>query len=184
MKDENLLEKIIEKETIFEGKIFDTQLWTVELPNGQKALREATLHPGGVSAFVLCNDGTVPLVRQHRVVAGEVLWELPAGKIEKGEDTLEAIKRELEEEVGLRANHWEKMVGFFPTAAYCSEMIHLFFAKDTIKTQQCLDPDEFLQVAFFSVEQLLNMACSGEIKDGKTLIGIFLALNRIEKRGK
>ena len=180
-QEKELLEEIVEKETLFIGQVFDTQLWEVTLPNGKKARREAVIHHGGVTAFALSPDGKVPLVRQHRVVAGEILWELPAGKREKGEEPLSAMKRELREEAGLTANSWEHLLTFYPTPAYCTEEIHVFLAKDTSRVSQQLDEDEFLQVSFFTMEELKTMIHSGQIKDGKTLIGIFLALEKLGK---
>ncbi len=182
MKDEKLTEQIISKKRLFTGKIVNVETWQVALPNGNKATREAVLHSGGVSAFVLLNNGTVPLVRQHRVVAGQVLWELPAGKREPGEDPLEAMKRELEEETGLRAAHWQPMTSFYPTPAYCSEVIHLFYGEDTVETAQKLDEDEFLELAFFTQEQLKDMVFSGAVQDGKTIIGILMGLHIAQER--
>ncbi len=180
MREKELTEKILLKETKFQGKIFDTQLWEVELPNGKKGQREAVIHSGGVCAFALREDGKVPLVKQHRVVAGEILWELPAGKKEKNENSLAAIQRELEEETGLKAANWEKLISFYPTPAYCSEIIDIYLATTTFLGRQCLDLDEFLEVDFFDIEEISNMIKTGKIKDGKTLVGIFLAIDRLK----
>lgn len=179
MEQKDILEQIVEKEKIFKGHIIEVEKWQVRLPSNKLAAREAVVHSGGVCAFALCPNGTVPLVCQHRVVAGEVLWELPAGKREKGEDPLQAIQRELEEEVGIRANHWEKLTSFYATPAYCTEVIHVFYAEDTWQTAQKLDTDEFLKVEFFPLEKVEEMALNGQIKDGKTLIGVFMALHKI-----
>ncbi|NLB89735.1 MAG: NUDIX hydrolase [Clostridiales bacterium] len=179
-KDQELREKITSKKTLFQGKIFDTELWQVVLPNGKTVSREAVIHPGGVSVFALCNNATVPLVKQHRVVGGDVLWELPAGKLEPSENPVEGIKRELEEEVGLVAENWEPLITFYPTPAYCSEQIHLFYANNIRKTKQHLDEDEFLQVHFFTLEELREMIRKREITDGKTLVGIFLAFEKMK----
>lgn len=163
-----LEEKKIGGETLYEGKIIDLVKDTVSLPNGEKAIREVVIHHGGVCVAALTDDDEVFLVSQYRYPNRGVLTEVPAGKLEKGEEPLEAIRRELKEEVGAEAEEFYFMGEFNPTPAYCSEIIYLYAARGLKFTGQKLDEDEFLNVEKIPLEEAVKKVLSGEITDGKS----------------
>jgi ADP-ribose pyrophosphatase len=165
-------EKQISSEEIFKGKIITVRLDQVELVNGKTAAREVVHHNGGVAVLALDEDENVLFVRQFRYPYGEVLLELPAGKLELGEDPAACGLRELEEETGYAAAHCESLGVAYPTPGYCDEVLYLYFAKDLTKTAQNLDEDEFLSVEKIPLEQAVAMCVDGTIKDAKTLAAI------------
>lgn len=123
-------EKTIEKKYIYKGRIINVRTDTAELPNGKQALREVVEHPGGVTVAALTDNDELMFVRQFRYPYSEVLLELPAGKLEYGEDPFEAGKRELREETGAVAEHYIDLGKFYPTPGYCGEIIHMYAAKN------------------------------------------------------
>ena len=137
-------EKTIEKKYIYKGRIINVRTDTAELPNGKQALREVVEHPGGVTVAALTDNDELMFVRQFRYPYSEVLLELPAGKLEYGEDPFEAGKRELREETGAVAEHYIDLGKFYPTPGYCGEIIHMYAAKGLSFTSLDLDDDEFL----------------------------------------
>ncbi len=161
-------EKRIDGETLYEGKIIDLVKDTVLLPNGGNSIREVVIHHGGVTVAALTEKNEVFLVSQFRYPNRGVLLELPAGKLEKGEEPFEAIKRELKEEVGASAEKFYFLGKFNPTPAYCSEIIYLYVATDLTFGEQSLDEDEFLNVEKIPLEDAVKMVLDGEITDGKT----------------
>ncbi len=163
-----LREKKLSGEKIFEGKIISLHKDKVLLPNGSTAEREVVEHHGGVSAVALTETHEIYLVSQFRYPNGTVLTETPAGKLEAGEEPLEAIKRELKEEIGVEAENYYSLGIFNPTPAYCSEVIHLYLATGLTEGEQNLDEDEFLNVEKVPIEEAVRMVLDGEITDGKT----------------
>ncbi len=163
-----LNEKTIQENTVFEGKIICVRNDDVLLQNGKTAKREVAYHHGGVCVVPLTKDGNVILVRQFRYPYKEVIYEIPAGKLEKGENPYDAGLRELEEETGYRAKELHSLGKFYPTPGYCSEIISLYFADNLEKTDQNLDEDEFLDVCIFPFKKALEMVMNDEIRDGKT----------------
>lgn len=164
----NLEEKIVKKNYIYEGRIINVRRDDAELPNGKPCIREVVEHPGGVCIAALTDNDELLFVRQFRYPYLEVVAELPAGKLEKGEDPFESGKRELEEETGCIAKTYRDLGKFYPTPGYCGEIIHLYAAKDLEFTSQKLDEDEFLNVERIKLEDAVRMVMNGEIKDGKT----------------
>lgn len=169
MAHEHLHEKTLSSETIFEGKIITLNKQTVELPNGNQSTREVVLHPGAVTVLAITEDDKVLLVRQFRKPTERVLVETPAGKLEKGEDPLDAAKRELEEETGYTASEWKHLCSYYTSPGFANELLHAYVATGLTKTQQNLDSDEFLDVIEASAEQLREMLQNGEIYDAKTI---------------
>jgi len=176
MKDEELREKFLSSEDIYPGKIIRVQRWQVELPNGQTALREVVRH-NGASAIVPVDDlGRVTLVRQHRVAIDECTWEIPAGKLDTpAEDPFDAAKRELEEETGLQAAHWQKLTSMYTTPGFCNERISIYLATGLSQHPSHPDADEFLRIKKIPLDDAIAQCVSGEIQDGKTLVGLLLA---------
>lgn len=168
-------EKTLAKNYIYKGKILNLRKDDIELPNGKPAVREIIEHSGG--SCVYCEkDGAVYLVKQYRYAYGEELWEIPAGKLNPGEDPKQTALRELEEEAGLKANSIELMFEVYPTPGYTNEIIRIYRAWNFTKVQMHLDEDEFLSGEWIPIPKLKQMMDSGDIKDGKTLIALLKAL--------
>lgn len=166
------MEKTVVKNTVYSGKILNLRCDEVLLENGKTAKREIVEHPGG--AAILCVlEGKIVLVRQYRYAYQKELLEIPAGKLNKGEDPLLAAKRELEEETGLLAENMQLLFCLYPSPGYTEEIIHVYLATGVHEGRQHLDDDEFLSVTYLPVEEALEMARSGKIQDSKTLAAIF-----------
>ncbi|MBR3148886.1 MAG: HAD hydrolase-like protein [Eubacterium sp.] len=154
---------------IFSGKVLVMHHDDVTLCNGAAAKRECVDHPGGVAVIGLTDDNCVPLVRQFRYPYKEVIFEIPAGKLEKGEDPFEAGKREFKEEVGAVAENYFSLGELYPTPGYTNEIIRLYGATGLRFEEQNLDDDEFLQIVKMPLDELVERVMSGEIKDAKTV---------------
>ena len=137
-------EKTLSSETLFEGRVITLTKDTALLENGRIATREVVHHHGGACILPYFADGTICMVRQFRYAMQQELWELPAGKLEQGEDPFEAAKRELEEECGLTADHYTSLGEFYPTVGYDTEIIYTWVATGLHETHMHLDADEFL----------------------------------------
>ncbi len=154
---------------IFSGKIITVHHDEVTLCNGSQALRECVDHPGGVAVIGLTDDNEVVLVRQFRYPYKEVIFEIPAGKLEKGEDPFEAGVREFKEECGAVADNYFSLGELYPTPGYTNEIIRLYGATGLHFEEQDLDDDEFLQIVKMPFDDLIARIMSGEIKDAKTV---------------
>jgi len=166
---ENLKETQRESREIFDGKILHVFEDTVELPDGKSATREYMRHVGAVCVVPLLDDGSVLLERQYRYPVGEVLVEIPAGKLnDKLEDPREAAARELLEETGAVAGALISLGRFLPACAYSDELIHMYAAKGITFREQKLDADEFLNVFTLPLEEAVSEVLSGRIPDAKT----------------
>lgn len=179
----NLTEKTVKENVVFEGKIITVNRDDIELPNGGSAKREIVYHNGGVCVAPITADNKLIFVRQFRYAYREVLLELPAGKLEKGEDAFEAGVRELEEETGCVAEKYYDLGKLYPSPGYTAEVIHLYAAKDLRKTQMHLDEDEFLEVEEIPIEKAVKMVMDGEIRDSKTQV-IVLKINELLRNGE
>lgn len=168
-----LEEKYISRESVFEGAVLHVVKDTVELPNGEGAVREMCLHIGGVCVLPLLSDGRVIMERQYRYPHGRIFLEIPAGKLNyKGEDTLMAGARELREETGAVAGRFTYLGQIDTTPALIDEKIQVYLAEDIKLGEQELDDDEFLDLEFIPLKELYEMVMQGEIKDAKTQIAI------------
>ncbi|MBQ6601381.1 MAG: NUDIX hydrolase [Clostridia bacterium] len=176
-------EKTLKVNEIYNGKIINLHVDDIELPDGKRAIREIVEHSGGVCVAAMTEDRQLYFVRQYRYPYKKVLLELPAGKLEKGEDPLKAGIRELEEECGVVADEIISLGTVYPTVAYCSEIIYLYAAKGLKKTNQHLDADEFLSVEKISLDEAVEMVMNNEISDSKT-VAIVLKLNNLVKENK
>ena len=166
---ENLVETQLESREIFDGHIMHVFKDTVRLPNGANASREYMRHVGAVCVVPLLDDGSVLLERQFRYPVGQVLIEIPAGKLDsKAEDPQAAAKRELLEETGAVAGELIELGLFFPACAYSDEAIHMYAAKNITFREQKLDEDEFLNVFRLPLRELVEKVLNGEIPDAKT----------------
>ena len=178
-----LFEKTLHETVIFNGRIIRVHLDDVELPNGNLASREIVEHPGGVCVAALSENDTLQFVRQFRYPYHRVLLELPAGKLEQGEEPLQAGLRELEEECGLRAERVISLGCVYPTVAYCSEIIYLYLATGLTKTSQHFDEDEFLETEEIALSDAVRMVMDNEITDSKTVAAV-LKIARLKEEGK
>lgn len=171
----DLTEKTIKSQDIFSGRVFRVKVDTVKLPNGHESIRELVLHHGGVAVIAVDDAGRVPMVRQYRKAAEELVLEIPAGKLEPDEDPLECGKRELREETGLVAESLVHLGEYLPTPGYCSEKINIYLARECSMAEQDLDPDEFLDVEYYDLDTLVQMVMDNQIRDAKTAIAILKA---------
>lgn len=176
-------ETTLASETIFTGRIIRVTKDTVQLENGSTSTREVVHHNGGACVAALTETGEVYLVRQFRYPYGKELTELPAGKLEPGEDPRVAALRELEEEVGVQADEMISLGEFYPSCGYCNEIIYLYAAKGLHQTRQHLDEDEFVTVQTAPLQSVVQQALSGELQDGKTIAAV-LRLNALRSAGK
>jgi ADP-ribose pyrophosphatase len=128
-----------------------------------------------VAIVPLDGEGNVLLVRQYRLPAGEALLEVPAGGVDDGESVEEAAQRELREETGFRAGRLERLTGFFVSPGYCTEFIHMFIATDLVDDPTDGDEDEEISIERVSLREALRLVGSGEIKDGKSIVGLLFA---------
>ena len=176
-----LYEKRVSSETIFTGRVFNIKRDTVLLPDGREATRELAEHNGGAAVIALTDGMAVPMVRQYRYGAGRVTLEIPAGKIDGGEEPLACAVRELREECGHTARDIEPLGVIIPTGAYCSERIHLFLARGLSDVPRAPDPDEFLETEYIKFGDALDMAADGRISDAKTIAALFRAARILQR---
>lgn len=167
-------EKDVACEEVYSGRIFDVKVHRVTLENGAETGRDVIYHHGGVCIVALDEQDNILLVKQFRFPTGRELLELPAGKLEKGENPMQAALRELEEETGYITDVLSPLTEMYPTPAYCTEKIHIFTSGELRMTQQCLDEDEFLSVVRVPFNEAVMMVLSGEIIDAKTQVGILM----------
>lgn len=168
-------EKVIEKTRRFDGKVVTLEHWLIEKPDGKRKTYEVLLHPGASACIPVDEDGNVYLVRQDRVAIGRETLEIPAGKLEPGEDPLEAAKRELEEETGLSADTWRHLVSQYPAAAYDQEIVHIYLATGLHSGSAHPDEDEWVSPDVLPLEELYRRTLAGEIQDSKTVTAILMA---------
>ena len=179
---ENLFETTNSSREVFKGKVVHLFEDEITLPNGHTATREVIRHIGAVGIVAITDDDKVIIEKQFRYPLNEVITEIPAGQLDsKDEDRLEAAKRELKEETGFTAKTWINIGQYLPAAAYCDELITLYIAKDLERGEQNLDEDEFLNIEFCPLDELIEEIMQGKISDGKTQVALLKAkafLNR------
>jgi ADP-ribose pyrophosphatase len=157
---------------IYAGRVVTLNLETVTLPNGATVEMEVIHHPGAAAVVPVRDDGAVLLIRQYRHAVGGYIYELPAGKLDPGEDPKDCAARELEEEIGLRASSLEHVVTFYTTPGFTDEVIYIYQAFGLVPGRQKLDTDEVLEVVAFPLEDALAKIRDGTIRDGKTIVGL------------
>ncbi|MGH8149707.1 MAG: NUDIX hydrolase [Steroidobacteraceae bacterium] len=163
----------------FQGRIVRVCVDEVMLPNGERAELEVVHHPGGAVAVAVDGDRRVCLLRQYRYVADGWLWELPAGKLEPGEPPLATAQRELAEEGGVRARTWASLGAYLSSPGVFSEVLHLYLARDLELIAAAPEAHEVLEVHWVPLEEACGWALSGEIRDGKTALGLLRAASRL-----
>ena len=168
-------EKTLRRVNTYKGIIVDVQTDMIELPNGNITMREVVRHPGGVCVAAVDEAGVVTLVRQYRYPFAAHLLELPAGKLEPGEDPLEAARRELSEETGLEADTWTELGALYTSPGFSTETLYLYLATGLHRGQAHPDPNEFLDVVTMPLGELLRRIDAGEVRDAKTVAGALRA---------
>lgn len=169
----NKAEKTIKKETIYNGKVINLTKDEVLCPNGQVSLREIVHHRGGVAILFKVDDKFI-FEKQFRYALNEEIIEIPAGKLEEGEQPLEAAKRELLEETGYRPLEMIHLGDSYPTPGYSSEVIHLYYCPKAIKEERHLDSDECIELIYLSLDEIEKMMKDNIIKDSKSVAAIYL----------
>jgi ADP-ribose pyrophosphatase len=167
----HLRETGLRREELLRGHFLHVVRDEVSLPSGRTATREFVLHPGAVMIVALLGDGQIVMERQYRHPMGEVMLELPAGKLDAGEGSLACARRELREETGYEASEWAFAGQLAPTIAYSNERIDIWFARGLRLGERQLDDGEFLDVLTLTPEELLACCRDGRIQDAKTLVG-------------
>ncbi|MBO5525263.1 MAG: NUDIX hydrolase [Clostridia bacterium] len=167
----NLKETTVNKNYIYKGKIINVRCDDAALPDGKMCKREIVEHPGGAS--VLCvKDKKVLLVKQYRYAYQEEIYEIPAGKLNLGEDPALTAARELKEETGMEAREMKHLFTLYPTPGYTNELLRIYYAVDAKEGEAMLDEGEFLNVEWLELEKVVNMIESGEISDAKTVVAV------------
>lgn len=170
----DFFEKTIDEVNIYEGSFLKFVKQTVELPNGKTSTREIIRHPGGVAILAYKDKETIIMVEQFRKPFENILLEIPAGKIEKGEDIELCGRRELEEETGYKAKIFTYLGKIATTPGFTDEYIYIYKAEELYKGKIGGDEDEFINVREINIKDLRAMIKSGEIIDGKTLAALVL----------
>lgn len=168
----HLDEKTLESNLMFDGKIIKLYKDKAKLENDSVVTREVIKHPGGVCIVPLTENNEVLMVTQFRYPFGKILTEIPAGKLEWGENHFDCGKRELKEETGCTAEKFDYLGCLLPTPAYDTEVIHMYLARGLSQAEQKLDADEFLDVKKVPFDKALEMVMNGEITDAKTQLAL------------
>ena len=178
---DHLTEKTLSTKTIFEGKVINLQIEDVELPNGKTSKREIIKHPGAVAILAITEENKIVMVRQYRKALERIIVEIPAGKLEAGEQPEVTAVRELEEETGYECDKLTHLISFYTSPGFADELVHLYIAKQLKKKQKPadLDEDEFLDVLEVTLEEAIIMLDDNQIYDAKTAYAIqFLQLQK------
>lgn len=175
----DLTEHLIDSQPVFQGRLLDVRRDTVRLPNGVTAVREHIVHPGAVMVVPVLDSGELVMERQYRYPLRQDFIEFPAGKLDPGEAPLAAAKRELLEEAGFVAGHWEHLGGIHVAIAYSNERIELYLARELKHVGAQLDDDEFLDILHLPVAQALEWLGQGLITDAKTVVGLLMLEKRL-----
>ena len=176
-------EKTLSSKTIYDGKIISLKLEEVELPDGNLAQREIVRHSGAVALIPITNEGKMILVKQFRKSLDRTLIEIPAGRIEIGEDPNETARRELEEETGYGAKTVNYLQSFATSPGFADEIIHLYLAEDlyVIEDPAEGDEDEFIELLEVTVTEAEKLVATGEIYDAKTAFAVIYAKHELKK---
>lgn len=169
--------QVISGETIYEGRVFDVQIDHIS-EGDVEYKREIVVHRGSAVIVPVFGDGTVALVRQYRHAAGKYLLEVPAGSLDEGEDPESGAMRELEEEIGYRADKVEKIAEFYVSPGFLTEKMFVYLATGLTETSQNLEEDELIEIERLTFELALEKIRNGEIEDAKTIVGLTFAATR------
>lgn len=165
---------VVSQQVVYEGRVFGISITEALSAAGNPMKVEIVHHPGGASAIPVNREGKIALVRQYRFPPQRFCLEIPAGRIDPGDTPLEAARRELEEEVGVRAHRMELVCEFYPTPGYCEERLYIYLATELEETRQHLDRDEEIEVYWVAFDEALELVRRGEIDDAKTIIALLM----------
>jgi ADP-ribose pyrophosphatase len=168
-------EKTISTKSIYQGNIIKVESLNVLLPNGKEATRDMVSHPGASVVVPISENGELYMVRQYRKPIEKESLELPAGKLDAGEDPEVCAKRELKEETGLTAKNMKHIISIHSTPGFCNEVLHMYVAQGLEQGDACADEDEFISTERTPVNDLIDKVLKHEITDAKTIIGVLLA---------
>ncbi|TFB23907.1 NUDIX hydrolase [Filobacillus milosensis] len=168
-------EKTIKSESIYEGKIIDLKIDEVKLPNGKTSKRELIDHPGAVGVIPVTDDGKVVMVEQYRKALEKSIIEIPAGKLEPGEQPEVTAERELEEETGYKADSLDFVVSYYTSPGFANEIIHIYEARGLTKVEDALegDDDEFVELMEVTIDEAIDLIKEQRIHDAKTIHAIY-----------
>ena len=173
-------ERVLHSERVFDGRLLRLRVDRVALPSGRETTREVVEHPGAVAIVPVRDDGQVVLVRQYRHAVGEVLLEIPAGTLDQpGEAPEAAAARELEEETGYRAAHFERLADFYPAPGFADEHMTLYLATGLTEGARGPMEDEEITGELLPLDEVPARLARGEVRDAKTFIGLLLARERL-----
>ena len=172
MENQNPETDILDHQEPYHGKIVSLHVDTIRQASGNKTIREVIRHPGGVAAVPVLDDSRLLLIRQFRYPIGRYIYEIPAGKLDSGQPPMETMARELEEETGYRAGILDHECSFYTTPGISDELIHLFTARNLTPCSQHLEEGEHITLVAFTLDECLEKIQIGEIRDGKTVLGI------------
>ncbi len=162
------------RQIVYDGRRIRVAVASLSRTDGRTATKEIVLHPGAVAILPVIDDEHVCLLRNFRFPLGETLWEIPAGTLEPGEDVLHAAQRELAEETGYHAAHWEKLTAFYPSPGIMDEVLHVYVGSDLTPGPMRLEVDEQIEPHKVAVAQALAWVRDGTIRDAKTIIALLL----------
>jgi len=172
MEFENPEAAVVSHREIYRGKIVALHVDEIRQTSGKNTIREVVLHPGGATAVPVLDDGRIVLIRQFRYPIGRFILELPAGKLDSGQPPEETVARELEEEIGYKPGSLSYQTTFYTTPGISNEAIHFFIARDLTPCAQRLEEGEHITTEAYSIDECLEKIRTGEINDGKTILGI------------
>ena len=162
----------LSEEVLYQGRILDLARETHQMPDQREACFEIVQHPGGAAALPVLADGRLILISQFRPAACDYVLEIPAGRLENGEDAKECVLRELQEEIGYHAATAESLGSIYSSVGFCNERIHLFIAKNLTQVETALEPDEFIEPQIMTLAEALELIDNGTIIDAKTQIAL------------
>lgn len=175
----SLTEKTLQTEHIYKGKIISVQLDQVELPDGSKGEREIVKHPGAVAIVPFTKDGKMVVVRQFRKPLEKEIYEIPAGKLEQGEDPETCALRELEEETGYTPRKINFITSFYTSPGFANELLYLYEAEDLEEGKAHPDADEFVEMSEISLDEGLELMKNEQIHDAKTAFALIYWQNKL-----
>lgn len=185
MKDKKIFEEVtIRTETIYEGKVVKLQLDEVRLPNGKTSMREIVKHPGAVAILPLTDNGRMIVVEQYRKPLERSIIEIPAGKLDTGEEPINCAIRELREETGFTAKQINHLCSFYTSPGFANELLHLFIGEGLTAGEAQPDEDEILEYREMTLEEAYQAIETGEIRDAKTIMAVYAWHNRLLQRNE
>ena len=181
VSDTHLREVTISSQDAYQGQFLKMKKDIVSLPDGQETYREYLIHPGAVAIIPILSDGRILLERQFRYPVNAAMIEIPAGKLEFGEDPLLCAQRELLEETGYSATNWEYLGKIHPVISYSTEIIEIFLAQGLLEGERCLDEGEFLDVFAATLDEMHQWIDDGKITDVKRIIAVYHLSKRLNQ---